>query len=163
MYTIEEMAVIGGLAVIGAGMLTWCCKMQWDQNALGKLIKKWKTAADGNEEQNRQIMAKIEVMEAKYDFMCSLVMDDVKNRRKDLFAHHSPLKPTPEAVALIPEDIMIVLREYNVIGSGDECMMKAIYISERVSVERLSAVAHEKQLSLLEFMTLITEVEVGHG
>ncbi len=163
MYTIEEMATIGGMSVIGASILVWCCKMQWDQNALGKLIKKWKTAADVNEEQNRQIMAKIEVMEAKYDFMCSLVMDDVKNRRKDLFAHHSPLKPTPEAVALIPEDIMNVLKEYNVIGSNDECMMKAIYISERVSVERLSAIAHEKQLSMLELMTLITEVEVGHG
>jgi hypothetical protein len=163
MYTFEEIGVMSGLSVLGSCIIVWCCKMQWDQNALGKLIKKWKAAADGNEEQYRRIESKIEVMEAKYDFMCALVMDDVKNRRKDLFAHHSPLKPTPEAVALIPEDIMIVLREYNVIGANDECMMKAIYVSERVSVERLSAIAHEKELSLLEFMTLITEIEVGHG
>lgn len=163
MYTIEEIATISGLAVMGAGILTWCLKMQWDQNALGKLIKKWEKTADENNIKNQQIESKIAVMEARYDLMCELVMDDVKNRRKDLFAHHSPLKPTPEAVALIPDDIMQAIKGYNSNGTTGHCMLKAVYISDKISIERLMAVAKDKGLSLLEFMTLLTDVEVDHG
>lgn len=160
MYTIDELVSISSLALIGAGILTWCCKMQWDQRALGKLINKWKTSADENAVKHLDLEAKIVVMEAKYDFMCNLVMDDVKQRRKDLWEHHSPLKPTETARGMIPEDILNVLKEFTGNGSGSQCMLKSLYIVERISVDRLSEAARQVNLSMLEFMALITDIEV---
>ncbi len=160
MYTIEELATISGLAVMGAGVLTWCCKMQWDQRALGRLINKWKTSADENATKHSDLEAKIVVMGAKYDFMCNLVMDDVKQRRKDLWEHHSPLKPTESARRMVPEDIMAVLRGFMGSGNGNQCMLKAVYIAEHVSADRLSDAARAIGLSTLEFMALISDIEV---
>ncbi|MDD5547021.1 MAG: hypothetical protein PHO67_07725 [Candidatus Omnitrophica bacterium] len=162
MYTIDELIAISGTAVIGASILVWCCKMQWDQRAIGKMVKEWKSLADDNKEKNQHIESKVEIVEAKCELMCALVMDDVKNRRHDLFEHHSPLQPTETARAMVPDDIMGALKSYNGNGGGDQCMLKAIHISQTVSIERLNAAAREKGLSLLEFMAIITDVEVPH-
>jgi hypothetical protein len=157
MYTIEEMSVIAGLSVIGAAILTWCCKMQWDQNALGKLIRKWIAQAEEISKRNTAIESQVRVMEGKYDFMCELVLDDAKRRRQDLWEHHSPLKPTPAAQALIPDDIMEALKGYS--GNGDNCMLKGLYISAKVTPGRLAEAAQEKGLSMLEFMALIGDLD----
>jgi hypothetical protein len=161
MYTVEEIVSMTSLAAFGAGILVWCCKMQWDQNALGKVIKKWIKKADDIETNHTKLSSKTEVMEAKYDFMCSVVLEDVKAKRKDLWEHHSPLKPTPEAVALIPEDIMEALKECNCNGDRN-CMLKALYVSDKISMERLTSVAKEKGMTLLELTALITDIEVDH-
>lgn len=163
MYTIEEMGVISGLAVFGAGILVWCVKMQLDQRSLGKIIKKWMNTADDIEKKYTEVDKKIAVMESEYNLMCDLVMLDVKERRKDLFEHHSPLKATQAAIALIPEDIISTLKEFNGNGASNQCMLKAVYVSEKVSIERLTEAAREKGMTLLEFIAIITDVEVDHG
>ena len=160
MYTIEQMAAIGGLTVIGSSVLIWCCKMQWDQNAIGKLVKKLAEQFEEISKKVTTLESQMKVMEGKYDFMCELVMDDVKQRRHDLWEHHSPLKPTEAARAMIPDDIMAALREYN--GNESSCIHKALYISGKVTTQRLSVAANERGLSLLEFMTLITDIDVDH-
>ena len=158
MYTIEQLATIAGLSVIGSGVVAWCCKMQWDQNALGKLIRRWKSEADGNAKKSSDLETKVRVMEGKYDFMCELVMDDVKKRRADLWQHHSPLQPTADARSMVPDDIIDAIKSYD--GAGGHCIQKALYVSEKVTIQRIVDVAREKGLSLLEFMTLITDIEV---
>lgn len=161
MYTIEQLATIAGLSVIGSGIVAWCCKMQWDQNALGKLIRKWQNEASDNAKKSSDLETKVRVMEGKYDFMCELVMDDVKQRRRDLWEHHSPLKPTEAARSMVPDDIMEALKGYN--GNSESSYIhKALYISGKVTTQRLSIVANERGLSLLEFMTLITDIDVEH-
>jgi len=156
------MGAIGGLAVLGASILVWCCKMQWDQAALNKIVKKFVDKMEDMSGKTATLETQIKVMEGKYDFMCELVMDDVKQRRKDLWEHHSPLKPTEAAVAMVPDDIMQVLKGYS--GNGESnCMLKALYVSGKVSPARLSAVARERGLSMLEFMALITDIEVRDG
>lgn len=157
MYTIEQLATIAGLSVIGAGIITWCCKMQWDQNALGKLIRSWKSESVENNKKTNALETKIQVMEGKYDFMCELVMDDVKKRRADLWQHHSPLMPTADARALIPDDIMDAIKDYD--GPGEHCITKALYVLEKVTIQRISEVAREKNLSLLEFVALIGDIK----
>jgi len=56
-----------------------------------------------------------------------------------------------------------VLKEYNDSGEGNQDILKAIYVSERVGIERLMEAARLKGLSLLEFITVITEKEVSYG
>ena len=70
MFTYEEISVISGLSVLGAGILTWCLKMQWDQHTLGKTIKQWMGKASDIEAKNIEIDKKVAVMEREYDFMC---------------------------------------------------------------------------------------------
>ena len=165
MYTIEEIATISGLAVMGAGILTWCLKMQWDQRALGKTLKEWVGKASEIETKHFEIDKKIAVMEREYDFMCGLVIEDVKMRRGDLWEHHSPLRPKPQALALIPEDIMSALKSYyssNRHIQGNQCLLKAIYVSEKVSIERLAEAARDTGMTVLELMALVTDVEDNH-
>ncbi len=164
MFTYEEISVISGLSVLGAGILTWCLKMQWDQHTLGKTIKQWMGKAGELEAKNIEIDKKVAVMEREYDFMCGLVLEDVKMRRGDLWEHHSPLKPTPHAVALIPEDIMATLRSYNggTGEKGNQCLLKALYISDKLSVERLAEAARDKGMTVLELIALVTDMDGNH-
>ena len=149
------------MAVLGASILVWCCKMQWDQAALNKIVKKFVDKMEDMSSKTATLETQIKVMEGKYDFMCELVMDDVKQRRRDLWEHHSPLKPTPAAKALVPADVMEALRDYN--GNGEQCMIKALYIQQKLSPGRIEAAAREIGLSRLEFMALIVDIEVRDG
>ena len=165
MYTVEEIATISGLAVLGAGILTWCLKMQWDQHAMGKTLKEWVNIANDIGIKHIEIDKKVAVMEREYDFMCGLVLEDVKMRRSDLFEHHSPLKPTPQAVALISEDIVSALKGYNDSNGhaqGNPCLLKAIYLSEKLGVARLAEAARDKGMTVLELIALVTDVEEHH-
>ena len=164
MFTYEEISVISGLSVLGAGILTWCLKMQWDQHTLGKTLKEWVDKANDIGSKHVEIDKKIAVMEREYDFMCGLVLEDVKMRRGDLWEHHSPLKPTPRAVALIPEDIMLVLKSYNSNGHslGNQRLLKALYISDKLSVERLAEIARDKGMTVLELIALVIDTEEHH-
>lgn len=83
-----------------------------------------------------------------------IISSDTKSKRKDLWEHHSPLKLTKTAIALIPQDIKNVIDET---PGPYETIYKRVYSLPTLQESDLVKLAREKQLNVMELACIIDD------